>query len=289
MDQADRLRQLVMYKDNNKDRKLLKVITVCSGKGGVGKTNISANIAEAVRKKGFNVAILDADFGLANINIVFGINARYSIYDLLYSGKSIEDICVTSKSGIKIIPGGSGIRELSEISYDQQAKIIGEFSKLNDVDVMIIDTGAGISKNVTGFAQIADEVIVVTNPEPTAIADAYGMIKVLSQLKLCENINLLVNRALDQNEATNTYNRLQKTAKYFLNTNIKYAGYLLEDIRLKYCVRNKKIFIDAYPMSKNSRHIEEITDKILKINKKNKTESIKTFFLNFFKLSGRDK
>lgn len=282
MDQAARLRELVESKSEKNQS--FKVITVSSGKGGVGKSNFVVNLAISLKSKGKNVAILDADFGMANIDILLGITSHYNIYDILKKDKSILDIMVETSEGIKIIPGGSGISKLSNLTEDEENLIVKEFDKLSDIDVLIIDTGAGIGHNVINFIRMADDVIIITNSEPTSIADAYGLIKVTSKSVLEDKLSVIVNRALDSREADETYRKISTTSKKFLGVNLKYLGYILEDQSVSLAVRKQEPFVKSFPKAKASKCVEVISGRIIGEVGNNVNSSVKGYISRLFNL-----
>jgi flagellar biosynthesis protein FlhG len=208
-DQAEMLRKIVnMKSDNRQDNtgsgsdKIARVITVTSGKGGVGKTNITINLALALSKKGLKVAILDADFGLANIDVLFGIIPKYTLLDLIHDEKNIFEILTDGPDNIKFLSGGSGVEELIRIDRKKLRKFVSSISLLDKLfDVILIDTGAGLSQNVMSFIMAADEVLLVTTPEPTAITDAYALVKMVSRRDKKKPINIIVNKADSVREA----------------------------------------------------------------------------------------
>ena len=273
MDQAEKLRRLMGKKVETK--KPFRVITVASGKGGVGKTNFVINLAVSFQKKGLRVAILDADFGMANVDIMFGMRTKYSIYDILYNNKSMEEVSAILANGIKIIPGGSGIRELVEIDNEKRQKLLNEFSKIDNIDLLLIDTGAGLSPVVLNFAEVADEVIIVTNSEPTSLTDAYGLIKVLITENISSSIKLVINRAKNIKEAQDTFNKLSKTIEIFLNKNIKYLGYIIDDEKVGQAVRQQKPFTEIYPRTGASLCINKISSELMGAETKSSNTSIK--------------
>lgn len=285
MDQAEKLRRLMGKKVETK--KPFRVITVASGKGGVGKTNFVINLAVSFQKKGLRVAILDADFGMANVDIMFGMRTKYSIYDILYNNKSMEEVSTILANGIKIIPGGSGIRELVEIDNEKRQKLLNEFSKIDNIDLLLIDTGAGLSPVVLNFAEVADEVIIVTNSEPTSLTDAYGLIKVLITENISNNIKLVINRAKNIKEAQDTFIKLSKTIEIFLNKNIKYLGYIIDDDKVGQAVRQQKPFTEIYPRTGASLCINKISSELLGSETKSSNTSIKEYFNKLIKIMGR--
>lgn len=285
MDQAEKLRRLMGMKAQI--NKPFKVITVASGKGGVGKTNFVVNLAVMIQKKGYKVAILDADFGMANVDILFGIRTHYSIYDILYSGKSIEEVSAVMDNGIKVIPGGSGISELTDIDIEKRQKLLDEFSKINNIDLLLIDTGAGVSPVVLNFTAVADEVIIVTNSEPTSLTDAYGLIKVLISQNINNNINLVINRARNIKDAQETFKKLSKTIEVFLNKDINYLGYIIDDEKVGQAVLQQKPFTELYPKAGASLCINKISSELLGSEVKNNNTSIKEYFSKLIKIMGR--
>lgn len=285
MDQAEMLRKLIKTKGNKKFP--FKVITVSSGKGGVGKTNFTSNLAVALSKKGMRVAILDADFGMADVDIIFGIKSKYNIYDMLYKGKSMEDITITTTEGIRIIPGGSGILELSEIEDSKIEKLMQEFSKINNIDILLIDTGAGVSKNILNFIELSDEAVIVTNTEPTSLTDAYGLIKVLVNNKLNSSINIIINRVKNIKEAKETFEKLSRTIEVFLETKVNYLGFITEDSKVGQAVKEQQPFVSAYPKTDASLCMFSISSKILGENDKPKNSSINDYLSKLLKIMRR--
>lgn len=287
MDQADRLRNLITQKNKSKGRGKFRVITVSSGKGGVGKTNFVINLAVSLRNKGLRVTVLDADFGMADIDILLGIKSNFTIYDMLYGNKNLEDIIVDADDGIKLISGGSGIKELANISDIKMKKLTDEFSKLQDVDILLVDTGAGLSKTVLKFIELADDVLIITNPEPTAITDAYGLIKVIYKNKLNNNIYLVINKVKNIKEAKDTYDKLSKTVYAFLSEKIKYLGFVSEDNKVRMSVVEQKPFFTLYPRCSASLCIQKISSEILGENDSIKNRSIKDYLMKFINTIGR--
>jgi flagellar biosynthesis protein FlhG len=224
---------------------------------------------------------------MANVDIMFGMRTKYSIYDILYNNKSIEEVSTILANGIKIIPGGSGIRELVEINNEKRQKLLNEFSKIDNIDLLLIDTGAGLSPVVLNFAEVADEVIVVTNSEPTSLTDAYGLIKVLINKNINTNIKLVINRAKNIKEAQETFLKLAKTIEVFLNKNIKYLGYIIEDEKVGQAVRQQKPFIEIYPKTGASLCINKISSELLGSETQSSSTSIKEYFNKLIKIMGR--
>ncbi|GAW92936.1 MinD/ParA family protein [Calderihabitans maritimus] len=271
-DQAIRLRELAqenLLKSASVGSSVLRTISVTSGKGGVGKTNIVVNLAITLAKMGKRVAILDADLGLANVDVLMGIVPKYSLYEVLRGEKSLEEIIVTGPYNLKIIPGGSGIHELAQLDYYQREKIIQSLRMFEkDTDILIIDTGAGISRNVLGFITAADEVIVVMTPEPTSMTDAYSVIKILSKFNLQSEVQLIVNRTSSIAEAQQTANKIEAVANKFLEIKVRQLGFIFDDHLVGKAVKKQQPFVVLYPNCRASINVNEIALNLLGGKKK---------------------
>lgn len=286
MDQAEKLRRIMCEKKQT-DSHPFRVITVSSGKGGVGKTNFTANLAIALQKRGQRVAILDADFGMADVDILFGIKTRNTIYDLLYNDKGIEEIAASTPEGIKIIPGGSGILELSEIDEEKRNKLLSEFSKIKNIDILLVDTGAGISRIMLNFIEASDDAIIITNSEPTSLTDAYGLIKVILKNNVKSNMNLIINRVRNVKEAKETFDKISNTVEIFLNESINYLGFILEDTKVGQAVREQQPLLNMYPKSEAGICIQNIASKLLGEYKESKSNSVKEYFNKLLRVMRR--
>lgn len=241
----------------------MRVISVTSGKGGVGKTNIAANLAYLLSRLNKKALVLDADAGLANIDVILGINSRYNLYHVLKGEKSLSETVIDGPGGIKILPSASGILEMTDLSCGQKLTLIDELNALNEaLDFMIIDTGAGISSNVMYFNMVAKEIIVVTSPDPTALTDAYALIKVLYQRYAKKRFRLLVNMVRNPSEAKEIYERLSHTTNHFLNLTIEYLGYVLFDEKVKDAIKQQKALAEIYPNSPATRCLAKIAEKL---------------------------
>ena len=278
MDQAERLRQII---DNLKLRqavsqanflntmrnKTAKVITVTSGKGGVGKTNITVNLAIALSEMGKRVTILDADFGLANIDVLLGIIPKYTLVDVIYDNKNIFEVLSDGPKNIRFLSGGSGVEELLKLDKVQLEKFVANISLLDRLsDVILIDTGAGLSDNVMSFVMAADEVLLVTTPEPTSITDAYALIKMVSNRDKNKKIRVIVNRAENANEAKDILNKLSIVTSKFLELKLEPLGYILQDDMVIKAVKMQQPFALSFPKCQASKHIKEISSKIFDVN-----------------------
>lgn len=272
MDQASKLRSAILkknkynYSQENKNdtNENPRVICISSGKGGVGKTNFTLNLSLALKKKGNRVLVIDADLGLANIEILLGIDIKYGFIDLVEDDIKIEDIMVDGPLGIKIISGGAGISEVADLPIYKINKILNNMIYLKEhVDFILIDTGAGISKSVMSFVLAAQEVIVVTTPEPTSIADAYALIKVITKKTNEKAINMVINRVDNQKEAEITFKKMNMVTERFLNKNIKYLGYISDDKSVRNSVKNQVPFLLNAPNCLASKNVENVCDSLL--------------------------
>lgn len=231
--------------------KIAHTITVTSGKGGVGKTSLVANMAICLAQAGQRVIILDADLGLANIDVVFGIRPKYNLMDVVNGDMNIDEIMVQGPYGIQIIAGGSGVMELADLELEKANRLYDQLRFLEDkTDFLLIDTGAGISKSVVSFCQAADQVVVITTTEPTALVDAFGVIKVLYNKRPDAYVSALVNKVDSPEEGQEIYQRLSKVAKDYLNNfEVHYLGSLKQDRNMHIAVRQQTPLLLFSPMS----------------------------------------
>ena len=241
----------------------MKKIGVLSGKGGVGKTNIAANFAYIFSKMGERVLLLDADTGLANIDVILGITPQYSLFHVLHGEKTLSEVIVQGPGGIKILPATSGIQEMAELSRDQKLTLLEELDRLSEsFDFTFIDTAAGIAENVMYFNMMAKEIIVVVSPEPTSLTDAYALIKLLYQGHATKRFMLLVNMVTGPNEAKEVYRRLSSATDHFLNLSVEYLGYILRDKTIYEAVKQQTILVELAPHSKASKCLFAVTEKL---------------------------
>ncbi len=273
MDQAERLR--TMFQDtNDKPNKSpsSRIITITSGKGGVGKTNITVNIAIQLSKLGKKVVILDADLGLANIELLMGITPKYSLEDVIKGSKSIEQVFTSGPFGINFISGGSGVKELIRISDAQLDFFIRNLNKLDRLaDIILIDTGAGLSNSVMSFVKAVNEVILVATPDPTAIMDAYSLIKLLkNDLVDLPKINIIINKVYKEQEGYEAFNKLFKVSDKFLEVPIENLGYVPYDTHLVKAVKSQNPVIISYPKATSSKAFERLANRLLNIPYNNK-------------------
>jgi flagellar biosynthesis protein FlhG len=250
-------------KDGGSREDGVKVIAVTSGKGGVGKTNVVANLAMALVKTGKRVLIFDADLGLGNIDVLLGLAPMYNLDHVLNDGKAFQDILITGPSGIMILPAGSGVDSLCNLSPEQQMTLFSEVEKLGDlIDVMLIDTAAGINSNVLFFNMAAQEILVIATPEPTSITDAYALIKILYTKHGVKHFRLLVNSVKSSEEGLNIYRKLSLVADRFLKVSIDYSGHILTDLNIPKSVRQQRLFLEIFPESKASECFAQLAKTV---------------------------
>ncbi len=245
-------------------RRYPKVVSVTSGKGGVGKTNIVANMAVSLAKKGKQVVILDADLGLGNVDILFGMVPPYTLEHVFMGEKSLAEVMVHGPCGIHILPSGSGLDGLTNLTQEQKLMLLSEFDRLEkDIDVFLIDTSAGISSNVLYFNVAAEEIIVVASSEPTSLTDAYAMMKVLSTRYGEKHFKLLVNMVRTELEAKETFRKLSLVSDRYLDISIDYIGYIPDDDYLRMAVNQQRAVVDIHPKARSSQHFNRLARKVL--------------------------
>lgn len=266
-------------KTRNRIKPNTRVIAITSGKGGVGKTNIVANLGFALTQLGKKVLILDADLGLGNLDILLGLAPKHNLSHVISGAKTIPQITVDGPGNMKILPASSGIQELTQLTKPQQINILTELDQLADsIDIILIDTAAGISSNVMYFTTAAQEIMVVVSPEPTSITDAYALMKVLS-LKYSEtHFRLLVNLARTVSEADDVFRQLNLVAERFLNISIEYVGYVMFDENVTKSVKRQKLVCEMYPDSGGSRCFKALAETIGESPSLNLPDSDTNFF-----------
>lgn len=266
MDQADKLREKV--EQLKEQAPSARVIAVTSGKGGVGKTSLSVNLALQFKEQGKRVVILDADFGLANVEIMLGIRPQYNLADLIFNNKSIEEIITEGPMGVGFISGGSGVQDLVNLDKDKLKNLIAKLVKLDSLyDIIIIDTGAGIADSVIEFVLSSPEVLLVVTPEPTSITDAYSLLKAVNRKKEFNReqkaIKVVANRTENEEEGQEIYEKISIVASKFLNIEMEYLGHIPLDKRLMNAVVEQKPVSIHYPNSESALRIRGICGKLL--------------------------
>ena len=265
-DQAKTLRDLNTLRPGNIQKDVNQATTVysiTSGKGGVGKTAVCANLAYNLASMGKRVLILDADLGLANIDVVFGLSPSYNLNHFFSGEYELQDIMVEGPLEIKILPAGSGIQNFTRLNSNQKMRLLdGLDSMHNHFDFVLIDTEAGISENVTYFNTAAQEILVVTTPEPTAITDAYALMKLLSTQYHEKKFNLLVNQIRTENDALDVYRKLTMVANRYLDISIDYLGSIPEDRQMIDSIRKQKVISELLPGSKITAAFRQLAGRI---------------------------
>jgi len=258
-----------------------RVIAVTSGKGGVGKTNISVNLALAMSNKGKKVLLFDADMGLANVDVMLGMIPQYTLLHVLNGKKNLAEIITEGPGGVRIVASGSGgVQELADLNEAQRSKFLGALQDLqHQAEVIIIDTGAGLHRNVLAFALAAEEVVIVTTPEPTALMDAYGMIKILHRERREPQIQVVVNMAGSPMEADEAGQKLVVLSKRFLDLKVEYLGFILRDPGMIRAVKEQKPVMLSSPMGPSALSLNRLADSLLS----GKAEASDGNLLQFFK------
>ena len=269
-DQANRLRQMNEMTGSSRSAILkpiqtqARVITVTSGKGGVGKTNLTVALAVAFARLGKNVLILDADLGLSNVDVILGASAPGNLFQVFHNGLDLNDVVADGPLGIKFISGGSGIYDLSNLSDSQIHYFLHQVGQFDNwADIILIDTGAGLNRMVLNFVLAADEVIVVTTPEPTAVADAYAVIKAYAAQGGQSPVRLVVNRVRELAEGEGVLNKLAKVSQRFLGLSISHLGFIFEDRMVQKSVTSQVPLMVAYPDSVAARCIDRIAHSLV--------------------------
>jgi flagellar biosynthesis protein FlhG len=283
-DQAERLRELVgggtarsgdsaesrrtdrtaAAPEKSEPKSSTRIIAVSSGKGGVGKTNIAVNLALAYAQIGKKVIVMDADLGLANVNVVLGVIPRYNLYHLIRKQKTLSEILVDTSYGIQIIAGASGFSKIANLNEEERRDFIAELAALSNADVLIIDCAAGVSNNVISFVAAADDALIVTTPEPTAITDAYGIIKIIATEieNLDLGLKLIVNRVKSVVEGKRVAERVINIAGQFLNLKVDYLGFVYDDPIVHTSVVRQKPFLVLEPKSRAALCIRHLVGRL---------------------------
>ena len=258
-DQAQKLRELAAAHKTQP-----RVITVTSGKGGVGKSNVVINLGIILSRMEKRVLVIDADLGLANVDVLLGLKNRFNLQHALDGKMKLKDIVVDGPAGIRVIPGSSGIPRVANMGGRRRREFIASFKELEgEADIILIDTSAGIAKNVINFAVLADDIVLVTTPEPSAITDAYAMIKVIHAQKPMAKLGLLVNLARTEAQALEVANKISQVTSQFLNFHVFVLGTLLADPYVPRAVMQRQPWAELYPRAPATKAIKRMAATIV--------------------------
>ena len=289
-DQADTLRQMARTAKNNQkadaaatgdltEQQGIRVISVTSGKGGVGKSNVVSNLAIALSAQGKKVLLIDADLGLGNLDVLLGLSPVYNLNHVLNGDKGIIDILIDGPAGIKIIPAGTGVQELTSLGQHEKLKLLDELDMLEEqFDILIIDTEAGISENVTYFTVAAQEIFVVVTPEPTSITDAYALIKLLATRYSEHHFKVLVNMAKDSEDALEVFRKLANVAGRFLDISLDYLGCVVKDEKVVDAVKRQKAVTELFPDSEAAQCFNTIAKRVIENKRQSRVKGNIQFF-----------
>lgn len=293
-DQADTLREMARTARKNQqadasgqtvasEHKGIRVISVTSGKGGVGKSNVVSNLAIALSSQGKKVLVIDADLGLGNLDVLLGLSPVYNLNNVLNGEKSIAEILIDGPAGIKIIPAGSGVQEFTSLGQHEKLKLLDELDMLEEkFDIMIVDTEAGISENVTYFAVAAQEIIVVVTPEPTSITDVYALIKLLSTKYSEHHFKVLVNMAKDSEDALEVFRKLANVAGRFLDISLDYLGCVVKDEKVVEAVKRQRAVSELFPDSEAAGCFATLAKRVIENTRQTRLKgSIQFFFRRY--------
>ena len=290
LDQAQRLRQMAVendeYRSNSNPSKINRprIVTVTSGKGGVGKSNIVVNLSIALQKMGKKVMIFDADIGMGNDDIIMGCSSKYNVFDVISKGKEIEEVVLTGPYGVKLLAGGSALTKVEDLTQMQRDLFLNKLTALTGLDYIIMDTGAGVNKSVLGFIACSEDLVIVTTPEPTSLTDAYSLLKAVKHFNIKNSAKVIINRSLDNNEAIMTFNKFNNAVTKFLSMKLEYLGQIGEDKKLAYAVRQQQPVIISYPNSQVAQDINNIAIKIEGIKDKPSGMGLEGLFKKIFNI-----
>ncbi|MDH3760606.1 MAG: MinD/ParA family protein [Gammaproteobacteria bacterium] len=258
----------------------VRVIAVTSGKGGVGKSNVTINLAVTLAQTGERVMVMDADMGLANIDVLLGLSPGLNMSHVINGECSLEETIIEGPAGIKIVPASSGVAAMSDLTPAQNAGVIRSFSELTEpVDTLLIDTAAGLSDSVVSYTRAAREVIVVVCDEPASITDAYAMVKVMNRDYGVERFHVLANQAHGASQGRELYNKLARVSERFLDVTLDYLGCIPYDDSLKKAVQKQKSVVEAFPRSPSATAFKQIAKKTQQWPIPNSMEGHLEFFI----------
>ncbi|HEX9025351.1 MAG TPA: MinD/ParA family protein [Clostridium sp.] len=263
LDQAESLRKLINNEEQDHKKTSTKIITVTSGKGGVGKSNFVVNLAIVLQNKGKRVLIFDADLGMGNDDVLMGLYPKHNIFDIVFTDLGIKDIIIEGTNGVSLIPAGSALSKAQDLEENDKKIFLEKLDTLDEYDYILMDTGAGVNKDVLSFIAASEELILITTPEPTSLTDGYSLIKAIDHYQLKTNAKIIVNKAFTKEEGDETYSRFNRAVSKFLKINIEYLGCILDDKKLVQSVRQQKPFVVLYPNCDASKDIENIAMKLM--------------------------
>ncbi|MBE6068738.1 MAG: MinD/ParA family protein [Clostridium lundense] len=285
LDQAANLRKLIEQRQENKAEKVKKVpriITITSGKGGVGKSNLVVNLGISLQRQGYKVMIFDADVGMGNDDVLMGHIPKYDIYDVIFKDMKISEVLVEGPFGIKLLPGGNGFSKIDEISDSQREEFIAKLREIEDMDFLLMDTGAGVNRDVLAFVACSEELILITTPEPTSLTDAYSLLKAVRHFKLKDTAYVVINKSFNLKESISTYERFKSTVGRFLNMELSYLGDIPEDRKLTEAVRKQDPVVISAPYSESAIAIKKIAEKLVGTSVSKDSASVKGLFKKLF-------
>lgn len=266
----------------------VRVMAVASGKGGVGKSNLSVNLASVFARQDKSVVLMDADLGLANVDLLLGVRPLYDLHHVMTGERSLEEVMVESPQGIRVIPAASGVQRMAELSKSEHVSLIRSFSELTvPVDVLIIDTAAGISDSVISFSQASQEVIVVVCDEPASITDAYALIKVLNRDNGVNRFQIVTSMVRNAAQGFNLYEKLTTVADQYLNCSLGYLGHVPMDDQLRVAVRRQSPVVQEFPDSRAAQAMNQIADRIESLPIPKSSAYIEFFFERMVEASAR--
>lgn len=241
-----------------------RLLAVTSGKGGVGKSNVSVNLGLCLARMGRRTWLWDVDLGLGNADILLGVSPRYDLGHVVFGDRTLEEIIIEGPEGLRLVPGGSGWHQMAQLSQWRLNRLVSDLASLgSDADFILMDTGAGLGRGVIQFALAAQEVIIVTTPEPTALADAYGLLKVVFDVNPGVRVYLVINQARNSGEAHEAYRRLNDAVERFLHRSVLWLGSLPQDEAVPASVRRRQPFVLAFPRSPAAQAVERIAARLL--------------------------
>lgn len=280
MDQAAGLRRMRQLRP-------VKVIAVASGKGGVGKTSVSVNMAVTLARQGRKVMLMDADLGLANVDVLLGLNARYNLAHVITGECTLEEVITDGPAGIRVVPAASGKDRMARLTTAEHGGLIRAFGALSeDVDIMLIDTAAGISTDVVTFARAAHEVVVVVCDEPASLTDAYALIKVLNRQHDVERFHVLANMTASAYEGRDLFAKLSRVTQRFLDVSLSYMGAIPQDDFMRKAIQRQQAVVEAFPRSRSAKAFMKVADKVEKWPQTKVASGQMEFFVERLILSG---